>query len=169
MGVQGDSSTTAMLVTSPEPSHPWSTTLPSAEQTTSTTTTESSSSEPVQGDGDLSTMPEADDELANFLMEMDEDRDGLLTYDELHAGLLVHLEDEDEELLPTLQQYFLEADTDGDSKLGPEELAVLAQKLDDEEARQEGDKELEDGNTERDSREPFQDGGDISTMPEADD
>merc|ERR1711920_1168586 len=131
--------------------------------------TERDSREPFQDDGDLSTMPEADDELANFLMEMDEDGDGLLTYDELHAGLLVHLEDEDEELLPTLQQYFLEADEDGDSKLGPEELAVLAQKMDDEEARQEGEQELEDGSTERDSPEIFQDGGDISTMPEADD
>merc|ERR1711920_1062228 len=168
MGVQGDSSTTAMLVTSPEPSHPWSTTLLSAEQTTSTTTTERSSSEPVQDDEDLSTMPEADDELANFLMEMDEDGDGLLTYDEL----LVHLENEDEEMegflglfLPVLQQYFLEADKDGDSKLDPEELAVLAQRLDEpenHEAWQEGEKELEDG-----SVQPVQDDGYLSTMPEA--
>merc|ERR1719401_2355443 len=53
------------------------------------------------------------------------------------------------EFLPVLQQYFLEADTDGDGKLGPEELAVLAQMLDDDpenpEARQEGEQELEDG------------------------
>merc|ERR1711920_527809 len=129
--------------------------------------TERDSREPFQDDGDLSTMPEADDELASFLMEMDEDGDGLLTYDELQKGvLLVHLEDEDEEFLPMLMQYFREADKDGDSKLNSEELAVLAQQLNDDpensEARQEGEKELEDG-----SVQPIQDDGDLSTMPEA--
>merc|ERR1712066_1199306 len=140
---------------------------PESEKELEDGSTERDSPEPIQDGGDISTMPEADDELANFLMEMDQDGDGLLAYDEL----LDHLANEDEEmegLLPVLQQYFLEADKDGDSKLGPEELAVLAQKMDDEEARQEGEQELEDGSTERDSPEPIQDGGDISTMPGAD-
>merc|ERR1712228_497195 len=98
-GVQEDLSTTAMLVSSPEPPHHGSTTLPSAEQTTSTTATERNASEPVQGDGDLSTMPEGHyDELAGVIEEVDKDGDGLLTYDELLAGMLLEFEAEGEEI-----------------------------------------------------------------------
>jgi len=61
-GVQEDLSTTAMMVTSPEPPHHGSTTLlstseASADQTTFTMTTESNSSESAQGDGDLEATP----------------------------------------------------------------------------------------------------------------
>merc|ERR1740123_1037626 len=84
-----------------------------------------------------------EDNPVNVIKEMDKDGDGLLTHDELHAGVMAKFEDAHdksdfhERFVPALKEIFPQVDKDGDSKLNPEELAVLMQKFEEHGRREE--------------------------------